>query len=122
SERDVALMAFPRADAVAELGWTAPERKDWADFAARLPAELARDRALGLAVDDAAAQAREDARLALPGRLTSQQLTLCTQKVALNLHAPRASQQGQRYLVDIMNPCWIYPQADLSAPRELRVA
>ena len=52
SERDVALMAFPRADAVAELGWTAPERKDWADFQAREAAELARDRALGLAVDD----------------------------------------------------------------------
>ena len=124
SERDVALMAFPRAAAVAELGWTAPERKDWADFEARLPAELARDRALGLASDDEAARAAEDAKLeaAHPGRLTSQQLTLCTQKVSLNLHAPLARQQGQRYLVDIMNPCWIYPQADLSKQRELRVA
>jgi hexosaminidase len=122
SERDVALMAFPRAVAVAELGWTAPERKDWADFQARLPAELARDRALGLASDDEAAQAKEDARREVPGRLTSQQLTLCTQKVALNLHAPLASQQGRSYLVDIMNPCWIYPQADLSAKRRLRVA
>jgi hexosaminidase len=124
TERDVALMAFPRADAVAELGWAAPERKDWADFEARLPAELARDRALGLVADDETAQAKEDARLAAehPGRLTSQQLTLCTQKVALNLQAPLARQQGQRYLVDIMNPCWIYPQADLSVRRELRVS
>jgi hexosaminidase len=122
SERDVALMAFPRAAAVAELGWTAPERKDWADFQSRLPGELARDRALGLAADDAATRAAEDAKLELPGRLTSQRLTLCTQKVALNLQAPLARQQGQRYLVDIMNPCWIYPQADLSKQRELRVA
>lgn len=124
SERDVALMAFPRADAVAELGWSAPERKDWADFQAREAAELARDRALGLAVDDETAQAAEDARLEAehPGRLSSQQLMLCTQKVALNLQAPLASQQAQRYLVDIMNPCWIYPQADLSARSELRVA
>ena len=124
TEGDVELMAFPRADAVAELGWTAPERKDWTDFQARLPTELVRDRALGLAVDDAAAQAQEDARLEArhPGRLTSQQLTLCTQKVALNLHAPLASQQGQSYLVDIMNPCWIYPQADLSAKRHIQVA
>jgi hexosaminidase len=124
TERDVALMAFPRADAVAELGWTAPERKDWADFQAREQAELARDRALGLPVEDEAARAREYARLVAehPGRLASQQLTLCTQKVALNLQAPLASQQAQRYLVDIMNPCWIYPQADLSARRELRVA
>jgi hexosaminidase len=124
TERDVALMAFPRADAVAELGWTAPERKDWADFQSREAAELARDRALGLAADDEIAQAKEDARLDAehPGRLASQQLTLCTQKVALNLQAPLASQQGQRYLVDIMNPCWIYAQADLSAHRKLRVA
>jgi hexosaminidase len=124
TERDVALMAFPRADAVAELGWTAPDRKDWADFQAREQAELARDRALGLAADDEIAQAKQDARLAdeHPGRLASQQLTLCTQKVALNLQAPLASQQAQRYLVDIMNPCWIYPQADLSARRGLRIA
>jgi hexosaminidase len=124
SEHDVALMAFPRADAVAELGWTAPERRDWADFQARLPAELARDRALGLPADDEAAQAKQDAALEAkrPGRLASQQLALCTQKVALNLQAPLARQQGQRYLVDIMNPCWIYPQADLSARKELHVA
>ena len=124
SEHDVALMAFPRAAAVAEFGWTAPERKDWADFQARLPAELARDRALGLAADDEVARAKQDAALEAvrPGRLASQQLALCTQKVALNLQAPLASQQGQRYLVDIMNPCWIYPQADLSARSELRVA
>ena len=124
SERDVALMAFPRADAVAELGWTAPARQDWTDFQARLPTELARDRALGLAVDDAAVHARDDARLEAehPGRLTSQQLTLCTEKVALNLYAPRDAQRGQSYLVDIMNPCWIYPQADLSAKRDIRVA
>lgn len=124
TERDVALMAFPRAAAVAELGWTAPQRKDWADFQARLPAELARDRPLGLVADDEAARARHDARLEArrPGRLASQQLTLCTRKVDLNLQAPLQSQQGERYLVDVMNPCWIYPQADLSIGRELRVA
>jgi hexosaminidase len=124
SEHDVALMAFPRADAVAELGWTQPERKDWAAFQVRLPAELARDGALGLAADDEATRAKQDAVLEAehPGRLASQQLALCTQKVALNLQAPLASQQGQRYLVDIMNPCWIYPQADLSARKELQVA
>jgi len=42
TEADVARMAFPRAAALAEVGWSAPERKDWADFTARLPAELTR--------------------------------------------------------------------------------
>jgi hexosaminidase len=122
TEHDVALMAFPRADALAEVAWTAPERKDWTDFAARLPAERARDAALGLAADAAPPDGKE---LTRPtdgvARLTSQQLDLCTQKVALNLAAPRAAQGGP-YLVDIMNPCWIYRAADLGPGRQIRVA
>ena len=62
SERDVALMAFPRADAVAELGWTQPEqgpgagppepgcRPSW-----RVTARLR------LAADDEATRVKEDA-------------------------------------------------------------
>jgi hexosaminidase len=119
TERDMELMAFPRADAVAEIGWTAPARQDWADFARRQPGEAARDQALGFADDSPAAPVEA---VAPPARLASQQLTLCTQKVALNLYAPRDAQRAQRYLVDIMNPCWIYPQADLGHGAELRVA
>jgi hexosaminidase len=189
SEADVALMAFPRAAALAEAAWTAPERKDWADFEARLPAELGREQTLGLGPDLGAvgvkAQARQTdtgvevalstqlglgtirytidgaapgptsaayvtplelaapARLraatfvegrrvspvfdrvfdpAAPLRLESQELQLCTNQVALNLQAPLAAQRGQRYLVDIMNPCWIYPQADDRAGATIRVA
>jgi hexosaminidase len=122
TEHDVALMAFPRADALAEVAWTAPERKDWRDFAARLPAEQARDAALGLEADAAPPDGKG---LTRPtdgaSRLVSQQLDLCTQKVALNLAAPRRSQDGP-YLVDIMNPCWIYPAADLGPGRRIRVA
>jgi hexosaminidase len=123
TERDVAEMAFPRADAVAEAGWTMPERKDWTDFAARQPAELTRDRALGLDVDDPAANAaKAAAELAgHPGRRLSQQLALCSNGVALNLAAPRTSQGGP-YRIDIMNPCWTDPQADLTQPTELSVA
>ncbi len=44
-------MAFPRAAAVAETGWTPEDRKSWSDFADRLPAELDRYRALGLGFD-----------------------------------------------------------------------
>lgn len=34
-------MLFPRLLAVAEIGWTAPERRDYVDFKWRLPAQLA---------------------------------------------------------------------------------
>ncbi len=58
------------------------------------------------------------------GRLrTSQQLTLCTNKLALNLEddGPTPGERGA-YLVDILNPCWIFPGQDLSAVSGLTVA
>ena len=45
------MMTFPRLVAVAETGWTPQARRDWNDFAARLPAETARLDALGVAHD-----------------------------------------------------------------------
>jgi hexosaminidase len=186
TEQDVAQMAFPRAAALAEVGWSAPQRKDWADFEARLPAELTRYRPLGLEPDagavgvklaaqriggvetialsnqlglgeirytaDGAAPTAASAayqspiqiagpiRLraatfvngravspeldrridpAGPERRQSQELTLCTNKVSLNLDGQYPAQQEQPYLVDVMNPCWIWPQADLSRFDEL---
>jgi len=186
---DVAKMAFPRAAALAEVAWSAPARKDWADFETRLPAELTRYRALGLdadtgavdvklvqqrtgaaetvalstqisfgdiryTTDGAAPSAKSaayhapipvtgpvrlraaafvgeravspelDRRLdpAGPQRLQSQELKLCTDKVSLNLDGQNAAQYRQPYLVDILNPCWIWPQADTTRFRELRVA
>jgi len=53
---------------------------------------------------------------------TSQELVSCSGKLVLNLeddgpvNGPRA-----RFLVDVMNPCWIYPAADLGGPSEIRV-
>ena len=40
-------MLWPRAAALAELGWTPAAKRDWSGFAARLPAEFARYRRLG---------------------------------------------------------------------------
>ncbi len=44
-------MTFPRLIAVAENGWTPEAGRDWASFAARLPAEVARLDVLGVAHD-----------------------------------------------------------------------
>jgi hexosaminidase len=117
TDERVARMAFPRALALAETGWSPPERKTWSDFAGRLEPELARERVLGEAYGtwpvppplEPAARSR-----------ASQDLQLCSQKVSLNLEddapvkGPRA-----RFLVDIMNPCWIWPAADLEGVREI---
>jgi hexosaminidase len=119
TEDDVERMALPRAAALAELGWTAPDRKDWADFQRRMPGQLARYRALGLDADAAESAAAPSAGQT---RLRSQELGLCTNKLVLNLDAPRDAQQARPYLVDIMNPCWIYPRADLARGGRLSVS
>jgi len=54
---------------------------------------------------------------------TSQQLNLCSSAVSLNLEddgpvsGPRAA-----FLVDIMNPCWTYPKADMTGIKSLAVS
>ncbi len=45
---DFEYMAFPRIAAVAELGWSAPERRSWGDFRSRLGAQADRWDVLGI--------------------------------------------------------------------------
>jgi hexosaminidase len=183
-------MAFPRAAAVAESGWTPQAERGWPDFVTRLPAEIARFSRLGLDEDDSAlaveaktnpegaAGARvtlanqagygqiryslndqpldgtakayaEPLRLTLPVRLQaasfvgarrispildetldaagvrtrySQQLTLCPGTLPLILESP-PERSGPRpaFLVQIMNSCWIWPDADLSDVAAVRL-
>jgi hexosaminidase len=119
TEADVARMAFPRAAALAEVAWTATALKNWESFEARLPGELKRYQPLGLAEDQPAVA---PTTIVPPiTRRYSQQLELCTNKVSLNLAGVTDAQQAQPYLVDIMNPCWISPRAELGG-RTVRVA
>jgi hexosaminidase len=48
TEARVQWMALPRAAAVAEVGWSAPQQRRWPDFLERLVPMFARYRALGL--------------------------------------------------------------------------
>ena len=54
---------------------------------------------------------------------TSQQLSLCSSAVSLNLeddgpvNGPRAA-----FLVDVLNPCWTYPKADMTGIKSLAVS
>ncbi len=62
---------FPRLSALAEIAWTPLERKSYDDFLARLPAQLQRYRALGIAYGQTAlsvAMKRQDDRVA--GKVT----------------------------------------------------
>jgi hexosaminidase len=190
TEDRVTLMAFPRATALAETAWSPEGRKNWKDFADRLPAELDRQRALGQPVDETALRVRaiaspagQGASVRLSGaedvgeiRYTldgsapaansrlyqapfttplgktiraqafrngqalapasemridarsirtraSQDLKSCAEGLVLNLEddAPIRGERA-RFLIDLMNPCWIYEGADLSGVSEIEVA
>lgn len=106
TEARVAWMTFPRAAAVAELGWSRPERRGWEGFQRRMVALSSRYASVGLQ----ARPLREPppARAARGGTLRSHELELCTQHIALALEddAPLAGNRAT-FLVDIQNPCWI---------------
>ena len=62
-------MAFPRAAAVAEIGWSPAQGRDFADFARREAAQIERDRALGFDDSWSAYAPRVEAQAAGAGRV-----------------------------------------------------
>lgn len=127
TEERVAYMTWPRAAAIAELGWTAASRRDWEQFAARLPLHLQRLKQLGIAAahDPQALYGRgSDALVPPPGlRREDRELELCGNAIVLALEDD-APLQGERasFLVDIQNPCWIWRDADMTGIHSVRAA
>lgn len=110
SEQRVEEMAFPRAAAIAEVGWSPSGRLDWKSFSQRLPEQLARYELLGIEYGSQSQPVTPTADLR-----TSHQLQLCSKDLVLSLEDDAPVRQKRAvFLVDIMNPCWIYPQVDLS--------
>jgi hexosaminidase len=103
-------MIFPRAAAIAEVGWSPAANIDWQSFSARLPDQLQRYQSLGVGFARAPDPVAEQ-----PGHRTSYELESCSKNILLSLEDD-APVRGDRavFLVDIMNPCWIYRAADLS--------
>jgi hexosaminidase len=118
TEERAEYMLFPRVAALAEVAWSPANRIDWASFESRLPAQL--DRYQGSGIRYARAP---EAVPASATRRSSHQLQTCTDKIVLSLEddAPR---EGDRaiFLIDIMNPCWLWKDADLSKATALDVA
>src|SRR5262249_53024174 len=113
TEERAAYMTYPRAAALAEVGWSPAARLDWEGFRERLHAQFARYAALGVPYS---ADLFAAPRTVGPyERHMSQDLKSCSGKVLLSLEddAPLAGPRAA-FLVDIMNPCWILPDVDLS--------
>jgi len=107
-------LAFPRAAALAELGWTPQAARNWPDFLVRLTPAMKRDEALGLKPAESALDP-EPTPSADPRTRDNHQLALCTTGDALNLEAPGPVDSDHRavHLANIMNPCWIWKDAAL---------
>lgn len=119
TEQRVEYMAFPRAAAVAEVGWSPAQALDWNGFMARLPGQMNRYRMLGIQASQDALAGHPEARL----KRTSHELQSCTDNVLLSLEDD-APVTGERavFLVDIMNPCWNFKAADLSHVNAIEAA
>jgi hexosaminidase len=121
TEADAAYMTWPRAAALAEVGWSPAAKIDWNNFRERLAAEFTRYRALGIHYsEDVFAPPRV---LGTYDRHFSQDLRTCTGKLGLNLEddAPLAGPRAV-FLVDVMDPCWILPAADLTQAASITAA
>jgi hexosaminidase len=121
TEADASYMTWPRAAALAEVAWSSASGIDWDSFEARLAAEFGRYRTLGVRYsEDVFAPARS---VGTYERYFSQDLKTCSQKLVLNLEddAPRKGPRAV-FLVDIMDPCWILPAADLTQAASLTAA
>jgi hexosaminidase len=120
TEADAAYMTWPRAAALAEVGWSPPARIDWNGFMERLGAEFERYRLLGVHFsDDVFAPARHLGPLE---RHYSQDLETGT-RATLNLEDD-APLEGPRavFLIDIMDPWWMLPAVDLTHGARLTAA
>jgi hexosaminidase len=114
-------MTWPRAAALAEVAWSPASKIDWDSFEKRLATEFTRYRTLGIRYsDDVFAPPRVVGTFE---RHFSQDLGSCTAKLGLNLEDD-APLKGPRavFLVDIMDPCWILPAADLTQAASITAA
>jgi hexosaminidase len=126
TEQRAAYMTWPRAAAIAELGWSAPQNREWNDFARRLPGGVIRMQALGIAAaSDAHALYRQPLPVdaSLDDRREDRQMELCGNAIVLALEddAPIAGER-ESFLVDIQNPCWIWKGASLESLQAISAA
>jgi hexosaminidase len=123
TEDRVEFMTWPRGAAVAEIGWSPRARRDWPDFVRRLAPQFRRYQALGVRAAPPDLSLGTQIAAATSQRRTSHQLKLCTDRLVLSLEDD-APIDGDRavFLIDIMNPCWIYPAVDLTKGATLQAA
>jgi hexosaminidase len=110
SDQRVEYMTFPRAAAVSEIAWSPASRLSFEDFRRRLEMQYDRYASLevGYAPPASASPLSDTTRM-------SHELALCSDKLVLSLEDD-APVHGERatFLVDVMQPCWMFLAVDLA--------
>lgn len=120
-------LLFPRAAAIAEVGWTPAARLDWGDFVQRMSAQTRRYAALGLSPIGPLTPGSDPVA---PNRRTSLQLDFCEpDATGLVVERPSADKDtgadvreaGQPSLLKMMprSACWVWHGADLTQARHV---
>lgn len=121
----VEYAVFPRLAALAEVTWSQPQQRNFQEFLTRLGVQLSRYEKLGIRYAASALEPyARTARAGGPPQLgrRDEELKLCSNKLALHLEddAPRDGERAV-FLVDIMDPCWIYERAPLDGVQSVAV-
>jgi hexosaminidase len=116
---------FPRIAALSELGWSPADAHDWNRFVERLPAELARYRALGIGYADSAFAPALDVTATKDGDAllsrSGNELESCSEKAEPMRVIAALPKQGSPtiYKADIGNMCWRWPNATLDGVKRV---
>jgi hexosaminidase len=117
TEARVEWMAFPRAIAVAEIGWSGQAAYD--DFVQRLRPQLTRLSALGLRASDSASRV---AKAPTQRARKSSDLETCSGKIDLYLEDDfPAGEDRAKFLIDVLEPCWLWRRAPLQGATAIEI-
>ena len=110
TEARVEHMAFPRAAALAEVAWSPAKHASWQDFTERMAVQARRYARQGLRAAKVDGRTEPVQRPRAVDARSSSELKSCSDKLVLALEDD-GPLEGERavFLVDIMNPCWIFP-------------
>lgn len=110
TEQDTELLAFPRAAAVAEIGWTPSQRQGWAGFVNRLAPQMRRYERLGIRYSDALFRVAIIPRGANSNRVgieLSRQASTGEIRYTVNGSEPNARSPVYRDIIEVKAPATI---------------
>lgn len=122
-EEWITTLVYPRAAAIAEVGWTPREKLSWPDFESRMAVQKSRYRLLGLKASDAAGDG-STVDPPDPARKSSLALSFCDPNTTGFVQETPAGAAGDfaRVMTTYSYSCWLDKGVDLSNARRIEIS